>query len=511
MNNLILLQATPSSSDLVSDWVLFFGRFHPLIVHLPIGFLLIAGLLELDRFTGRQRVSAHTITLILFWSAVSATLACVFGYMLAQGGGYEQELLEEHQWQGIGVAVFAWIAWAMRSEVLGSRIRIASLVYLPALAVSIALLLSAGHHGGSLTHGSDYLTQYTPEPLRSLAGIPPRQQEITFKPITDVNQAMVYEQIVNPIIQTRCVQCHNPEKSKGDLRMDTPDMLKKGGEDGPIFVAGKGQESEMIKRCLLPLEDEHHMPPKGKTQLTDSQIALLTWWIDQGAPFDKKVADLKVTEEIKPALAALGGGSTGGTAVASASGPAPESPVLTMKVPTADAKTVDELKKAGLLVLPLSKEQNQLEVSAVNARSFNDAQAAALPKLNQQIVWLKLGDTDITDATLAQVAKLKNLQKLHLEQTKVTDAGMKQLKNLSYLEYLNLYGTGVTDAGLKELTSLKNLKTVYVWQTKITEQGLAEMKKAMPNVEFVGGLSEDSVAAFAKANVEAKTEEPKKN
>jgi len=71
----------------------------------------------------------------------------------------------------------------------------------------------AGHHGGSLTHGSDYLTQYTPEPLRTLAGMPPRAQEVAIKPITDVNQAMVYEQIVNPILQTRCVQCHNAEKS----------------------------------------------------------------------------------------------------------------------------------------------------------------------------------------------------------------------------------------------------------------------------------------------------------
>ncbi len=84
MNALILLQANTSQP---SEWALFFGHFHPLIVHLPIGFLLIAGLLELDRLTRRNTVSAHTITLILFWSAVSATMACVFGYLLSLGGG----------------------------------------------------------------------------------------------------------------------------------------------------------------------------------------------------------------------------------------------------------------------------------------------------------------------------------------------------------------------------------------------------------------------------------------
>ena len=497
MHQSILLQAAPSSP---ADWVLFWGHFHPLIVHLPIGFLLIAGLLEIDRLIRRNSVSPHTITLILLWSAVSATLACVFGYMLSLGGGYETETLNSHMWEGIGVAVFAWLAWSIKSENLGRILPFASLVYLPALGVSLVLLLAAGHLGGNLTHGEDYLTQYMPESMRSLAGVQPKQKEVRFQPITDVNQAMVYQQIVNPILHSRCVQCHNAGKAKAGLRLDTPEMIKKGYEDGPVFMAGKGTASELVKVCLLPEEDDHHMPPKGKTQLKESDIALLTWWIDQGAPFDKKVADLSVNEAIRPVLASLAGGGpieTGSRPVAS--GPAPESRVLTMKVPAADPKVVDELKKLNLLVLPLSKEQNQLEVSAVNARLFNDVQAAVLPKLSNQIVWLKLGDTEISDAALLSISKLKNLQKLHLEETKVTDAGLKQLKQLANLEYLNLYGTAITDAGLLELASLKNLKTVYLWQTNVTEQGISALKKALPALEVVGGTNEQAVADFTKS------------
>ncbi|GAB4030727.1 leucine-rich repeat domain-containing protein [Spirosoma gilvum] len=498
MNLFILVQATASQP---SDWVLFWGHFHPLIVHLPIGFLLIAGLLELDRLTRRNSVSQHTITLILFWSAVSATLACLFGYMLSLGGGYEAETLDSHMWEGIGVAVFSWLAWAVKSENLGRIVPVAQLAYLPTLGVALLLLLVAGHNGGNLTHGSDYLTQYAPGPIRTLAGLPPKQPTFKAEPIKDVNQAMVYQQIVNPILQTRCVQCHNADKSKAKLRLDNPDMIKKGYEDGPVFVAGKSTNSELIKVCLLPVEDDHHMPPKGKNQLTEGQIALLTWWIDQGAPFNKKVSDLAVNDAIRPVLASLSGGGpieAGGSSVAT--GPAPESPVLTMKMEPADPKTVDDLKKAGLLVLPLSKEQNQLEVSAVNARTFNDAQAALLPKVGKQLVWLKLGDTQISDAALAQVAKLENLQKLHLEQTNITDAGLKNLKNLPNLEYLNLYGTGITDAGLAELSSLKNLKTVYLWQTKVTDQGVANLKKAMPKLDVIGGLSEQAIAELAKSD-----------
>ena len=176
----------------------------------------------------------------------------------------------------------------------------------------------------------------------------------------------------------------------------------------------------------------------------------------------------------------------------------PESPVLSMKIPAADPKLIAELKKAGLLVIPLSKELNQLEISAVNVGSFNDVQAVLLPRLADQIVWLKLGDTQVSDAAMTQIARLKNLQKLHLEQTKITDAGLKQLAILPYLEYLNLYGTSVTDTGLQSLSGFKSLQTVYLWQTNVTEAGLVAQRKAMPGVEFVGGLDEQSITPFTK-------------
>lgn len=93
---LILLQAT--------DWTYFIGRFHPVLVHLPIGFLLIAALLEIGKRIGKS-VSDSSITFILFWSSIGATMACIAGYLLSLGGGYDEELLSDHQWQGIGVAV----------------------------------------------------------------------------------------------------------------------------------------------------------------------------------------------------------------------------------------------------------------------------------------------------------------------------------------------------------------------------------------------------------------------
>ena len=478
-----------------SNWALFIGRFHPVLVHLPIGFLLIAAFLEVGRRTGKISVSESTISFILFWSAIGATFACIAGYLLSLGGGYEEELLSDHKWQGIGVAVFAWIAWIVKSDLLKFKIPFSTAIYLPAFGLATILTMTAGHDGGSLTHGEGYLTQYTPEPFRSIAGMPPITEPVTeIKPIANIEQAVVYRDIVQPILELRCVQCHNANKQKGDLRLDQLALILKGGEGGPGLIVGKSAESDLIKRCLLPESDDDHMPPKGKPQLTNEQIALLSWWIEQGASADKKVVELKKSDLVKPALASL---SSGGSSVAGAK--SSESPILHLKVQAGNEKDIEALKKAGLIVNNLSRDQNLIEVSAVNDPNFGDNQMGLLTSLSDQITWLKLGGTKITDASLKEISRLKNLNKLHLEHTGITDTGLANLKNLQYLEYINLVDTRITDAGLKNIASMKGLKSVYVWQSAVTDSAVSQVSRLYPKLLIVNGFNEAAVAQFLKA------------
>jgi len=483
----VLLQA-----ESAPEWVLFFGRFHPLIVHLPIGILVIAALIEIFARVPKLTALREANSFILFWGAVTATLACIAGYMLSQSGGYDEEALETHEWLGYGVAATAWVAYLLK-KVPGGLLHKA---YRPVFLTSVLLIFGAGHYGGNLTHGSDYLTQYMPQPMRSLAGLPPRKEKQAAKKITDINQALVFEDLVQPALDQTCVSCHNAEKQKGDLRMDTPELLLKGGENGPILVAGKADESEMIKRIHLPLEDDDHMPPKGKTQLSETQIALLSWWINEGAPFNKKVADLKVADDMRPILASF---TEGGTAPgAGTGGKSSTSAVFSLKVPKAADPAVEALRKHNVIVMPVAQENNLLEVSFVNAKTFTDAQANVLAPVAQQTIWLKLNNTQVGDKTLAELRKFKNLNRLHLEATRITDAGLTHLKGLTYLEYLNLIGTNVTDAGLKQLAGLQNLKSLYLWQTKVTPQGVAELQKALPDTEINIGLTPLEVTADVK-------------
>jgi uncharacterized membrane protein len=484
-----LLQASP--------WALFIGRFHPVLVHLPIGFLLIAAIIEIGRRTGKISVSESTVVFVLFWSAMSATFACIAGYLLSLGGGYDEDLLDAHMWKGIGVAVFAWVAWLVKSDRLAGKLSFGKAIYLPAFAVAVVLTMTAGHDGGSLTHGDGYLTQYTPEPFRSLAGMDPIEEKTKeIKPIADVQQAIVYKDIVQPILEARCTQCHNASKKKGDLRMDELALLMKGGENGPAFVPGKGAESDMIKRCLLDESDDNHMPPKGKPQLSTEQIALISWWIDQGAPADKKVSELMVPDQVKPALASLGGGSAAG---GSGNAKQKESAIATLKVAPAKEADIQALRKAGLIVNTLSQDQNLLEVSAVNAPQFSDKDIALLLPVAEQVTWLKLGGTKITDNGLKEIARLKNLTKLHLEHTGVTDQGIAQIKTLPHLEYLNIIDTKIGDAGLKSIATLKGLRSIYVWQSAVTDSAVAQTARQNTSLQIVNGFSEAEVAQFLKA------------
>jgi mono/diheme cytochrome c family protein len=68
---------------------------------------------------------------------------------------------------------------------------------------------------------------------------------------------------VQPIFENKCLECHNPNKIKGKLLMDSAVALLKGGDTGPGLVAGKPDESEIIKRVVLPKDHDDIMPPKA--------------------------------------------------------------------------------------------------------------------------------------------------------------------------------------------------------------------------------------------------------
>jgi len=97
-------------------------------------------------------------------------------------------------------------------------------------------------------------------------------------------EGVSFKDTILPIVKERCISCHGPQKSKGELRLDTLESFQKGGENGPIIVAGKPEESPFYKLTILPKDDPDIMPGKGDP-LTEEQTKAIAAWITEGASF----------------------------------------------------------------------------------------------------------------------------------------------------------------------------------------------------------------------------------
>ncbi len=446
----------------------FSGRLHPLLVHLPIGILLLGILLHWLslRPACSNLLPAVKITLLL--GAVGALLSCISGWLLAAGGDYEGAALERHRWMGVSVAVASFGYYFLFITPSGFKGLFSGKL---ALSLILAVLLSlTGHLGGTLTHGEEYL---------AMAWNANETRKPEKKLITDVQQAMVYEDIIAPVLAQKCYSCHGSSKQRGKLRLDAYNMIVKGGEEGNTLVAGNAEASNLFARLVLDAADKKRMPPKGKTQLTENEITLIHWWIQSGAVSGKQVNSLEQPEEIIPVLTAL---ESKGEAVPAVTD-IPEDPVE-----KAPEEAIDRLKATGANVIPVSGSSNYLSVNFLSLRSVTDKEMALLEPLARHIVWLKAGGTSITDEALSVIGKLPVLIRLSINNTQISDNGLASLQQLQHLRYLNLVGTPVSAAGVQALKGLSRLQSMYLYKTNISfPEEMSGLQEAFPGIHIDSG------------------------
>ncbi len=446
----------------------FLGHFHPLLVHLPIGILLFAILLQWLSRKEKYAVLQPAISPALCCGAVSAVASVITGLLLSQNGEYAAGTLNIHKWLGIAVAAFSslFYFWKRKTPANKNQNTLAIILFI--------LIIVTGHFGGTLTHGENYLTQHLPLPVRNWFS----PADATTKSISIGEDAQVYQDLIAPILQNKCYACHGAQKQKGGLRMDTAAEFQKGGKDGAVFIAGQPEESELLRRVTLKVSDPDHMPPEGKPQLAEHEIALLHWWIATGARFDKKVKDLPRSGEIKSALATL-------QKQDAPASPLPEFPAE--EVEPANTAAIQKLTNSGVLVLPLAKDNHYLEANFINADSVNDQTVKLLAPLAKQLVRLNLNGAAITDSAAATLSTLTQLRRLHLQNTGITGAGLSQLQTLTRLQSLNLMGTNINAQSFVALKGLQDLRRLYLYQTPIDSAGLAQLRKIFPNTRIEMG------------------------
>ena len=101
-------------------------------------------------------------------------------------------------------------------------------------------------------------------------------------------EPLEFEREIRPLLIDRCGECHGAKVQKSSLRLDVKSAAFKGGDGGPVIVAGKSGDSELVRRITSADPDER-MPPKAP--LTAAQIDRLRKWIDEGANWPESDAD----------------------------------------------------------------------------------------------------------------------------------------------------------------------------------------------------------------------------
>lgn len=285
-----------------SPWLEVFGRAHPVLLHSPIGILPAIAVLEFGAALLRKAPPRGAVLTLAWLSALSGGLAAASGWVLAGTGDYGGRTLTLHQWTGVALAALSLLTAILAGLSSRTPFRLS-------LLASLGVMVPAGHLGGTLTHGKDFLTAPlqrasarlappTAAPTATSPADPAQTDPAPTDPASVAGSAApvqpdqppaatsAYLREIVPLLERTCTSCHNPDKTKGELLLTTPEGITKGGENGPVVVAGKPDESPLLTRCLLPIDDDEHMPPEGKPQPTPAELETLRRWIAAGAKFD---------------------------------------------------------------------------------------------------------------------------------------------------------------------------------------------------------------------------------
>jgi uncharacterized membrane protein len=432
------------------------GRLHPILLHFPIVTLLLAFGLELlkKQLPVTESSVRWFVRCLLLIGTFTSAWTVVFGLLLSKEAGYTGNLLQWHKWIGTAVFVSSYLLWIVYEKIGERLIR-------TGMAVASVLLLIAGHLGASLTHGEGFLT----EPFQRKPDSP------------DLSNPIVYTDLIVPVLKEKCFGCHNPDKAKGGLVMTDTLSFLTGGDSGSPFASQVGETSQLMERLLVDLEHEHRMPPKGKPQLSPSEIALIQAWIDRHADFQSRLDQLPDAPSFrKLAEKVYGSRSTS-----------------TYEFPAADRQLIQSLNSSYRLVAPVSYGSPALNVSLFGQSAFSETALKELLPIAPQVISLHLAGMPVTDNEIALLASFQHLEKLNLNHTAITGQTLDRLSHLKNLHTLQLSGTVISASSIEPLLALPKLRKIYAWDTGIQSSDLASLISPGSSLQIeIGATGPDS-------------------
>ncbi|GAA0881363.1 chitobiase/beta-hexosaminidase C-terminal domain-containing protein [Algoriphagus jejuensis] len=418
------------------------GRAHPLILHFPIVLLLMAVAMLWIKDEKIKEIG----TWVLLLGANLTGLTVLAGLLLANED-YDGAMLFWHQWLGVASLGLSVLIYFYRDK-SSSFLKIST----GALAVAIVL---TGHFGADLTHGENFLLT----PIQS--------NEEEFVALDD---AEVFQHMVKPILEAKCISCHKEGKVKGELRMDDLAGLQKGGKNGPFVVPGDLKESLLIQRIHLPEDSKEHMPPKNKAQLTDEELEILQLWVESGSSFEQKVTELE-SEEPLFQLAS--------------------NKFSNQKSYTFDAASdsdISELNNFFRKVNPVFPGSPALEVAYYGTSAFDPTSLKDLKSIKEQVVKMNLNRMPLESVDLSFLRDFQNLEELQMNFTGVTPNQLSNLEGLENLRNLAISGNSLGAEAVSVLEKLTQVKKIFLWNSGLDESSKENLRKALTTAHIDFGF-----------------------
>ena len=445
----------------------FIGSFHPLILHLPIGLWFAVCALMVASVFVRDSVPRSVIFGLTVLTFVCALLTFSAGFILYLGGTYGRATIVFHMYSSLAFL----FSLAIFLICYGRDLR-PTLDWLTA-AVTTAVLLIAGHAGGVITHGD--LLDRAPWIIFT------ERAEQDYQSADSVTSGRVFDSLVVPILEDKCMACHGAERAKGKLKMNTYAALLKGGSKGACVLPGDVAGSLMIQRINLPLDDTKRMPPAEKKQLSSDEAAFLNWWVSAALPEEQLINSVSFPVDQESYVQSIIGDDPGAIQARSAKARSKD-----LLVRYADFQT----RYPGLLVQSVVGEA-LFELSSASLLGYDETHVrTALEPLANSLIRIDWNRRELDPewAKLFSTASIVKVLNLSDSSFNASDLSLL-LSKMPELKKVNLTGTEFTDEQVESIRTNVSIETIVLTDTQLSEVGYNKLRSYLPKTEIISNYS----------------------
>jgi uncharacterized membrane protein len=431
----------------IPGFIGWLGRWHPLVLHFPIVLILVT----VVQYWRRDNYFDWYLNLTTFLTLITA----ITGFVLSLEGPAKGNLILTHQWLGISVAylmaIWYWVNKKDQSK------------YLPPIMIQgvlVIMIVVTGHYGGMVTHGNDFLSLLDKDEV-GIISIP--------------DDPIVFTHIIQPILNRKCVKCHNSNKAKAELILSGMESINKGGKSGAIIDRNDYGKSKLLASITLSPEDDGHMPPLEEEQLTGDEMTLISSWVSHGASGDQKFSDLDISDPGYVIIDKIVSDSKN---------------YRWSGLPDISDDEIDELSSNYIRILRFYNRSDAIQVIVYPHKNYESKGISKLKSIANNIIELSFSGIPVQNDELDFIGLCQNLEKLNLSNTGIDDEGVSKLKDLGKLTELKIYNSNITDKALDKVEEYPQLSRLYAYNSDITEEGINRLAKAKSGLSIIKNAKE---------------------